>query len=79
MEKCYGVITSYLSDLITTVDALGVYLYYDLQQLMSWAINTFYCNLQKLMDWVFNTFYSDKEKLPLRDDVCESLFATGGC
>ena len=56
MDQCYGVITSDLSDPITTVDALGVYLYYDLQQLMSWVINTFYCNLQKLMDWVFNTF-----------------------
>ena len=37
MEKCYGVIMSYLSDLISTVDGLSVYLDCDLRQLKSWV------------------------------------------
>ena len=37
MEKCYGVITSYLSDLTSTVDGLSAYLDCDLRQLMSWV------------------------------------------
>ena len=80
LKKCHGVITSYLSDSIIAVSNLGVYMYDDFQQLMSWIINTFYCHhLQKPMNWVFDTFYSHKEKLPQRDYICECLFGTGEC